>query len=298
MLVAKRLNSHTACLLWKVSSTLSNTCAHTIFISWFHVLQCIFLCCVANIRAVKREQFRQQLKEKPGEDLESTSYFDQRVNITPAIRARRGFKFHDQGRFEKIAQRIRTKVGLNSKTLAYQPCSRFFCKGHTIKKNCLSLFALTSPGPVGKVAEWDCPGSKEDRNPGIHQAGTNRPQERHGNRRGAQHRVVGLLHHAQQRRHVRNCSYPKNLSVCKVTVNVTAVFSHSSCTFNLLQLTDMISPLILLRSSDTAFEEMELFGVTNLVEHPAQINSPGECMKGENKAVECAINQCCPIMGW
>uniref|UniRef100_A0A8D3BZ98 U4/U6 small nuclear ribonucleoprotein Prp3 n=1 Tax=Scophthalmus maximus TaxID=52904 RepID=A0A8D3BZ98_SCOMX len=66
----------------------------------------------ANIRAVKREQFRQQLKEKPGDDLESTSYFDQRVSITPAQRARRGFKFHDQGRFEKIAQRIRTKAQL------------------------------------------------------------------------------------------------------------------------------------------------------------------------------------------
>ncbi|KAJ8335004.1 hypothetical protein SKAU_G00406430 [Synaphobranchus kaupii] len=48
----------------------------------------------ANIRAVKREQFRQQLKERPGDDLESTSYFDQR------------------GRFEKIAQRIRTKAQL------------------------------------------------------------------------------------------------------------------------------------------------------------------------------------------
>lgn len=66
----------------------------------------------ANIRAVKREQFRQQLKEKPGEDLESTSYFDQRVFITPAQRPRRGFKFHEQGRFEKIAQRIRTKAQL------------------------------------------------------------------------------------------------------------------------------------------------------------------------------------------
>uniref|UniRef100_A0A672YEK4 U4/U6 small nuclear ribonucleoprotein Prp3 n=1 Tax=Sphaeramia orbicularis TaxID=375764 RepID=A0A672YEK4_9TELE len=66
----------------------------------------------ANIRAVKREQFRQQLKEKPGEELESTSYFDQRVFITPAQRARRSFKFHEQGRFEKIAQRIRTKAQL------------------------------------------------------------------------------------------------------------------------------------------------------------------------------------------
>ncbi|KAM8826281.1 U4/U6 small nuclear ribonucleoprotein Prp3 [Synchiropus picturatus] len=66
----------------------------------------------ANIRAVKREQFRQQLKEKPGDDLESTSYFDGRVTLTAAQRARKGFKFHEQGRFEKIAQRIRTKAQL------------------------------------------------------------------------------------------------------------------------------------------------------------------------------------------
>lgn len=66
----------------------------------------------ANIRAVKREQFRQQLKEKPGEELESTSYFDQRVTVNPALRLRKGFKFHEQGRFEKIAQRIRTKSQL------------------------------------------------------------------------------------------------------------------------------------------------------------------------------------------
>uniref|UniRef100_A0A8B9HJ73 U4/U6 small nuclear ribonucleoprotein Prp3 n=1 Tax=Astyanax mexicanus TaxID=7994 RepID=A0A8B9HJ73_ASTMX len=66
----------------------------------------------ANIRAVKREQFRQQLKEKPSDDLESTSYFDPRMIVPPPQRARRGFKFHEQGRFEKIAQRIRTKTQL------------------------------------------------------------------------------------------------------------------------------------------------------------------------------------------
>ncbi|XP_054637203.1 U4/U6 small nuclear ribonucleoprotein Prp3 [Dunckerocampus dactyliophorus] len=66
----------------------------------------------ANIRAVKREQFRQQLKEKPGEELESTSYFDNRVTIIAPQRARKTFKFHEQGRFEKIAQRIRTKAQL------------------------------------------------------------------------------------------------------------------------------------------------------------------------------------------
>ncbi|XP_051576909.1 U4/U6 small nuclear ribonucleoprotein Prp3-like [Myxocyprinus asiaticus] len=66
----------------------------------------------ANIRAVKREQFRQQLKEKPSDDLESTSYFDPRVLLAPAQRAKKGFRFHEQGRFEKIAQRIRTKSQL------------------------------------------------------------------------------------------------------------------------------------------------------------------------------------------
>uniref|UniRef100_A0A8C5EK06 U4/U6 small nuclear ribonucleoprotein Prp3 n=1 Tax=Gouania willdenowi TaxID=441366 RepID=A0A8C5EK06_GOUWI len=66
----------------------------------------------ANIRAVKREQFRAQLEKKPGDDMESTSYFDQRVTVNAAQRARKGFKFHEQGRFEKIAQRIRTKAQL------------------------------------------------------------------------------------------------------------------------------------------------------------------------------------------
>ncbi|XP_064204694.1 U4/U6 small nuclear ribonucleoprotein Prp3-like [Anguilla rostrata] len=66
----------------------------------------------ANIRAARREQFRQQLRERPGEDLESTSYFDQRVSIAPPQRPRKGFRFHERGRFEKIAQRIRTKAQL------------------------------------------------------------------------------------------------------------------------------------------------------------------------------------------
>uniref|UniRef100_A0A8I3RZL8 U4/U6 small nuclear ribonucleoprotein Prp3 n=1 Tax=Canis lupus familiaris TaxID=9615 RepID=A0A8I3RZL8_CANLF len=64
----------------------------------------------ANIRAVKREQFKQQLKEKPSEDMESNTFFDPRVSIAPSQRQRRTFKFHDKGKFEKIAQRLRTKA--------------------------------------------------------------------------------------------------------------------------------------------------------------------------------------------
>ncbi|EPQ03848.1 U4/U6 small nuclear ribonucleoprotein Prp3 [Myotis brandtii] len=66
----------------------------------------------ANIRAVKREQFKQQLKEKPSEDMESNTFFDPRVSIAPSQRQRRTFKFHDEGKFEKIAQQLRTKAQL------------------------------------------------------------------------------------------------------------------------------------------------------------------------------------------
>lgn len=146
----------------------------------------------ANIRAVKREQFRQQLKEKPGDDLESTSYFDQRVTLTPAQRPRKGFKFHEQGRFEKIAQRIRTKAQLEKlQTEIAQAAKKTGIQAST-------KLALIAPkkelgdGEVPNLEWWD--------------------------------------------------SYilPSNIDL----------------------------------SSDTTFDDMELFGVTNLVEHPAQISPP------------------------
>ncbi|XP_062321946.1 U4/U6 small nuclear ribonucleoprotein Prp3 isoform X1 [Osmerus eperlanus] len=150
----------------------------------------------ANIRAVKREQFRQQLKEKPGDDLESTSYFDQRVTLTPAQRPRKGFKFHEQGRFEKIAQRIRTKAQLEKlQTEIAQAAKKTGIQAST-------KLALIAPkkelgdGEVPSIEWWD--------------------------------------------------SYilPSNI--------------------------DLLS----LRSKEISFVNMELFGVTNLVEHPAQISPP------------------------
>lgn len=66
----------------------------------------------ANIRAVKREQFKQQLKEKPSDDIESSAYFDPRLSINAATRIKRTFKFHERGKFEKVAQRLRTKAQL------------------------------------------------------------------------------------------------------------------------------------------------------------------------------------------
>ncbi|XP_069551979.1 U4/U6 small nuclear ribonucleoprotein Prp3 [Brachyistius frenatus] len=146
----------------------------------------------ANIRAVKREQFRQQLKEKPGEDLESTSYFDQRVFITPAQRPRRGFKFHDQGRFEKIAQRIRTKAQLERLQNEIAQAAKKTGIQASTKLALIAPKKEIGEGEVPNIEWWD-----------------------------------------------------SFILPCNMDINL-----------------------------DSKFDNLELFGVTNLVEHPAQISPP------------------------
>lgn len=95
----------------------------------------------ANIRAKKREQFK-TVHDKPPEEMSETRYFDPRMGwvfnsldilfqflfpwFVPvsyvmlglavsfrnklAVRSRRQFKFHDEGKFQMLAQRLRTKV--------------------------------------------------------------------------------------------------------------------------------------------------------------------------------------------
>uniref|UniRef100_K1PJQ0 U4/U6 small nuclear ribonucleoprotein Prp3 n=1 Tax=Magallana gigas TaxID=29159 RepID=K1PJQ0_MAGGI len=63
----------------------------------------------ANIRAKRREQFK-ELIEKPTEEITVGKYFDPRVGARQAQRPKRGFKFHEQGKFEAVASRLRAKV--------------------------------------------------------------------------------------------------------------------------------------------------------------------------------------------
>lgn len=65
----------------------------------------------ANIRAKRREQFK-GLIEKPPEEISESRFFDARVGTKLAQRPRRGFKFHERGKFEQLAQRLRTKAQL------------------------------------------------------------------------------------------------------------------------------------------------------------------------------------------
>ncbi|KAJ9589018.1 hypothetical protein L9F63_017713 [Diploptera punctata] len=66
----------------------------------------------ANIRAKKREEFRQQLQEKVVEDLSETHFFDPRIGMKSAVRNKRALRFHEPGKFQQLADRMRMKAQL------------------------------------------------------------------------------------------------------------------------------------------------------------------------------------------
>ncbi|XP_052796317.1 U4/U6 small nuclear ribonucleoprotein Prp3-like [Mya arenaria] len=66
----------------------------------------------ANIRAKRREQFK-GLIDAPPEEISASKFFDPRVSGQNAQRQKRGFRFHEQGKFEQLAQRLRTKAQLD-----------------------------------------------------------------------------------------------------------------------------------------------------------------------------------------
>lgn len=70
----------------------------------------------ANIRAQKRAQFKQIVQEKPKEKVIGESpYFDHRMGTSAALAPQRGkkiFKFHEPGKFQRLAQTMRAKAQL------------------------------------------------------------------------------------------------------------------------------------------------------------------------------------------
>lgn len=73
----------------------------------------------ANIRAKKREVLKthmgrgsQQQNEEAG-NLTESQFFDPRVAAKSAVRTRRTFHFHEQGKFQQVASRMRMKAQLD-----------------------------------------------------------------------------------------------------------------------------------------------------------------------------------------
>merc|ERR1719427_479645 len=67
----------------------------------------------ANLRAQKREEFTKHTKEEPVPvKEEGPDFFDPRVGMRGATRTKRVMKFHDAGKFQAEAQRLRMKTQL------------------------------------------------------------------------------------------------------------------------------------------------------------------------------------------
>ncbi|XP_034945371.1 uncharacterized protein Prp3 [Chelonus insularis] len=67
----------------------------------------------ANIRAKKREEFKAQLQESKGpEEIQDTHFFDTRIGVKIPTRGKRALKFHEPGKFQQLADRIRMKAQL------------------------------------------------------------------------------------------------------------------------------------------------------------------------------------------
>lgn len=64
----------------------------------------------ANIRAKKREEFKAQYVDKNIDDVTDAKFFDDRIGNKPALRNKRALKFHEPGKFQQLADRIRMKV--------------------------------------------------------------------------------------------------------------------------------------------------------------------------------------------
>lgn len=68
----------------------------------------------ANIRAKKKETFvkTQGTEKKPEVEEEGVKFFDDRINVKPAIRNKRALRFHEPGKFLHMAERLRMKAQL------------------------------------------------------------------------------------------------------------------------------------------------------------------------------------------
>lgn len=73
----------------------------------------------ANIRAQKKEQFKSHSGDKVSEESGETKFFDSRIGVKPAMRNKRALRFHEPGKFQQLAERLRMKVSIS---LSYFIC--------------------------------------------------------------------------------------------------------------------------------------------------------------------------------
>ncbi|CAG9854113.1 unnamed protein product [Phyllotreta striolata] len=66
----------------------------------------------ANMRALKKDQYRTSTSERHNEESNETKFIDPRIGVKPATRNKRALRFHEPGKFQQQAERLRMKAQL------------------------------------------------------------------------------------------------------------------------------------------------------------------------------------------
>ncbi|XP_052242082.1 U4/U6 small nuclear ribonucleoprotein Prp3-like isoform X1 [Dreissena polymorpha] len=108
----------------------------------------------ANIRAKRREQFK-GLIDAPPEEISASKYFDPRVSIEQPQRQKRGFRFHEQGKFEQLAQRLRTKAQLDRLQSEISQAAKKTGIASAAKLATLAPKKELAAGEIPEIEWWD-----------------------------------------------------------------------------------------------------------------------------------------------
>lgn len=64
----------------------------------------------ANMRAMKRDLFRGSGSDKHHDESSETRFIDPRIGVKPPMRNKKALRFHEPGKFQQLAERLRMKV--------------------------------------------------------------------------------------------------------------------------------------------------------------------------------------------
>ena len=116
----------------------------------------------ANIRAKKREEFKQLLssstnkKESADSRPESSPHFDTRVVIKPSARQpRRNFKFHEPGKFQTLAKKFKMKAQLEKLHLEISEAAKRTGIQAAVKLALVQPKVEHKEGVLPQVEWWD-----------------------------------------------------------------------------------------------------------------------------------------------
>ncbi|ETN68110.1 Trisn small nuclear ribonucleoprotein [Anopheles darlingi] len=111
----------------------------------------------ANIRAKKRETTKnQQAAERAQTEEASESHFhDDRITLKPAVRNKRALRFHEPGKFQQLAERMRMKVQLEKLQNEISQIARKTGISSATKLALIAPKADTHSNEVPSMEWWD-----------------------------------------------------------------------------------------------------------------------------------------------